>query len=134
MRAHALQVEHAKQFINEKFVPRLRGAAHKVLLCCAPHHTCLTIWLLPTCRHCRRIQAGCHRRCNVQPDIAMRRQPHVHAQVEIVHFQTDAESVGEVLCARAKDLNAVALVMARQVHAGLDYKLHVHMSGRVLRT
>ena len=41
--------------------------------------------------------------------------PCVHAQVEIVHFQTDAESVGEVLCARAKDLNAVALVMARQV-------------------
>ena len=31
---HALQVEHAKQFIKEKFVPRLRGAAHKVPLCC----------------------------------------------------------------------------------------------------
>jgi structural maintenance of chromosome 2 len=59
--ADRVHVEHAKQFINEKFVPRLRGAAHKV---------------------------------------------------EIVHFQTDAESVGEVLCARAKDLNAVALVMA----------------------
>jgi hypothetical protein len=38
----------------------------------------------------------------------------LHTQVEVVRFQTDAESVAEVLCARAKDLNAVALVMARQ--------------------
>lgn len=51
----------------------------------------------------------------VRPAIARRRPPCIIAQVEIVHFQTDAESVGEVLCARAKDLNAVALVMARQV-------------------
>lgn len=33
-------------------------------------------------------------------------------KIEIVRFQTDAESVAEVLCARAKDLNTVALVMA----------------------
>ena len=37
----------------------------------------------------------------------------LHGQVDIVRFQTDAESVGEVLCARARDLRAVALVIAR---------------------
>lgn len=34
-------------------------------------------------------------------------------QVEVVDFNTDAGAVGEVLCQRAKSLNASALVMAR---------------------
>jgi structural maintenance of chromosome 2 len=57
-RAH---IEQASEFIDSKFVPKLRGAAHKV---------------------------------------------------EIVRFQTGAEAVGEVLCQRASDLKAVAVVMA----------------------
>lgn len=33
-------------------------------------------------------------------------------QIEIVHFSTDNDSIGEVLCARAKTLNAVVVIMA----------------------
>lgn len=34
-------------------------------------------------------------------------------QVEVIRFDTDAGSVGKVLCTRAKTLDAVAIVMAR---------------------
>jgi hypothetical protein len=61
VQAHGLQVEHAKQFINEKFVPRLRGAAHKVLLSVSPHQPLPDNRLLATCRHC------CHRLAFANP-------------------------------------------------------------------
>ena len=38
------------------------------------------------------------------------KQPH---KVEIVHFSTDADSVGEVVAARAERLNASAVVLAK---------------------
>ena len=33
-------------------------------------------------------------------------------QIEIVQFSTDADSIGEVICSRARTVNAVAVVMA----------------------
>ena len=44
------------------------------------------------------------------PLLSEAKQPH---KVEIVHFSTDADSVGEVVAARAERLNASAVVMAK---------------------
>ena len=42
-----------------------------------------------------------------------------YVQIEIVRFNTDNESIGQVLCKRAEVVNAVAVVMAshNKVHA-----------------
>ena len=44
------------------------------------------------------------------PLLSEAKQPH---KVEIVHFSTDADSVGEVVAARAERLNASAVVLAK---------------------
>lgn len=98
------QIEEAERFITEKFVSRLKGAEHKVW----PSNHQVTSWLEQSLMKPRsKQQQGATVLALVTPRILP------ELQIEVVRFQTDAESVAEALCARAKDLNTVALVMAR---------------------
>lgn len=40
-------------------------------------------------------------------------------QVEITHFNTDKDSIGEIICRRAEDLKTPAVVMAKHNQASI---------------
>lgn len=46
-------------------------------------------------------------------------------QMEIVHYNKGANAVGELICKRAEDLPAAAVVMARCAIAGCQHTLIV---------
>jgi nucleotide-binding universal stress UspA family protein len=51
------------------------------------------------------------------PKLATRNIPY---QVEIVHFLTDADSIGEAICKRADALNAAAVCMAKHQRGAIS--------------
>ena len=49
----------------------------------------------------------------------IRNNRNIPYQVEVVHFLTDADSIGEAVCKRASALNAAAVCMAKHTRSGL---------------
>jgi hypothetical protein len=115
-----MQIILAKHMLNKRFAPRVQNIQHKVSM--SGSHCSRVIGIgfaavnsIAELRGAHRLQAALlHIRCSLWSDVVHVTNCHMHTmQMEIMHYNNSAVEVGEVICKRAKDLQAAAVVMAR---------------------